>query len=282
MNIQIFDGKAFAKKILARESKPESAPGARPVLCDILVGRDPVSISYVKIKQRAAVEAGLDFRIETLPEHSTVQELLSVIDTLNRIESMAGLILQLPLPVHLESQRQTFLDEIRPNLDVDCLGTYQKTQFYEEGESYLPPAAAAVWEIILSLNLPLQQIKTVIVGQGELVGRPVGDFFRRHKFPFEVAGKDTPSISALTREADLVVLAAGHPALLKGDMIKKGAFVIDAGTSESSGGIVGDADFDSVSIKAGFLTPVPGGVGPVTVAMLIKNSLESASRLEKK
>ena len=190
---------------------------------------------------------------------------------------MCGLIVQLPLPEHLD--RQAVLDAIDPKIDVDCTGKINTDLFYH-GKAYVEfPTAAAVMEILDNSNDNLAGKKCLVIGYGQLVGRPVSFLLEQRGLKVDVARSKTENILELMKEADVIVSAVGKPKLVAGDKIKPGCIVIDAGTAESDGGIVGDVDFETVKDVAGFVSPVPGGVGPVTVAKLLFNVLKVAKRV---
>ncbi len=279
IGIMIIDGKQIAKNIISElKSEVDKLP-FRPVFCDILVGNDPVSLSYVKIKGRTAESAGLSFLLEQLPEVITTENLIEKIGKLNDTQNLYGLILQLPVPKHIS--RQSALDAINPKIDVDCLGSQNMEQFFSNQDSLIPPTAAAVMEIIGQLPEKYFRGQFVIVGQGQLVGRPVGELLRRKGYKFTVADRSTADLQGLCKSADVLISATGEAGIINSDFVKDGAAVIDAGTAEMDGGIVGDVDFAAVKNIAAYITPVPGGVGPVTVAMLLKNVVEVARASKK-
>lgn len=248
----------------------------RPVFCDVLVGDDKVSMQYVGMKAKAAIDAGLLFHRATFPASITTEELIKEIKILNKIQNMCGLILQLPLPPHLDTQMA--LDAVDPSIDVDCLGTVASEKFYRGEKAIGFPTALACIKLIDSLHLDLKGKKIVVLGQGNLVGKPVTALLRfLGSYPVAIS-IETKNKEDLIKEADLVISGIGKGEYITGDMIKQGAILIDAGTSESSSGIVGDVDLDSVKNVAGYASPVPGGVGPMTVAMLLHNVLEVAKR----
>jgi len=270
----IIDGKKISQDILSKLKEDVSRLPIRPMFCDVLVGEDPASAQYVKMKGRLAETIGIEFRRADFPSSIPTAELVAEIKKLNNLPRMAGLIVQLPLPASLG--RAEVLNAIDPSLDVDCTGEVNTRLFYEGQGSLLFPTAAAVMAILDSLDLDITNKSIVVVGQGELVGRPVAFLLRQRGLRMTVADKFTSNIPQLLKEADVIVSATGKGKLITGEGIKKGSVVIDAGTSESNGGIIGDVDFETVSQTAGFLSPVPGGVGPVTVAKLLGNVVQVA------
>jgi methylenetetrahydrofolate dehydrogenase (NADP+)/methenyltetrahydrofolate cyclohydrolase len=187
---------------------------------------------------------------------------------------MCGLIVQLPLPKHID--RRAVTEAIDLNIDVDSLTEKNSTQFYSGQKALIFPAALAVLEILDSTQIDLKSKNIVMLGEGELVGKPVAYLLRNRGLAVTTINKSTENKKEILKNADVIISAIGVPKFLSGDMIKEGSIIIDAGTSESEGGIAGDVDFESVKDVAGYISPVPGGVGPVTVSMLLQNVLEVA------
>ena len=279
--MQIIDGKKISRKILAQVKARVDMLSLRPVFCDVMVGDDPASLQYVQMKKRLAEKVGVRFHQAHFPSSITTDQLVKKINLLNNVQNMCGIIVQLPLPSHLD--KRAILDSIDPNLDVDCLGEIASTKFYQgtsDRELNLGfPTALACMFLLDSLQLDLSDKKIVVLGQGELVGRPVSALLRqRGFFPINITNKSVNKEEVI-KSADVIISGIGQGQYITGDMIKAGAVVIDAGTSESNGGIVGDVDLESVKKVASFISPVPGGVGPVTVAMLLHNVLQVAKHL---
>ncbi len=270
----ILDGKFIASRILKHLKAETAQLQFQPLFCDILVGSDPVSLSYVKIKGRTAESAGLKFLLDQLPENISQQDLIKRIMELNQLPDLRGLIVQLPLPAHLD--RQVILNSINPHWDVDCLGETNAQNFYNGSIKIVPPTAGAVMTIIDTLPEKFHSGNFVIVGQGQLVGKPLAMLLRRRNYKLTVADSKTENLSALTKTADVLISGTGHANLITAAHVKPGAAIIDAGTAEMDGGIVGDVDYEAVKDIAAFITPVPGGVGPVTVAKLLSNVVEAA------
>lgn len=272
----IIDGRKIAKEILTDLKQKISHLPFVPVFCDVLVGNDPVSAQYVKMKAKAAERVGYKFRSADFPADIFTNDLITNIKTICREPNMCGLIVQLPLPESVD--KQAVLDAIDPNLDVDCIGSACGSNFYQGLPSPVFPTAAAVMELLKFTGTELRNKQIVIVGQGELVGKPVKYLLERQGIAPQIIRSKTPNAEEILRSADIIISAAGRPKLITGDKIKSGVIIIDAGTSESDGGIVGDVDQDSVAGQAAMLSPVPGGVGPVTVAMLMSNVYEVAAK----
>lgn len=270
----VIDGRKIAEKILKDLSEEIKNIPFKPLFCDILVGKDSVAQSYIRIKGKAAKSVGLDFCSVFLPQNIKSKEVAEKIKILNEKPNIRGLIIQLPVPENLNQQE--LLDAIDPSIDVDCMGSVNLQAFYRARPFFLPPTAAAILKILESLSLDISTKKILVMGQGSLVGKPVSFLLKQRGLLVDIADKSTSGVRELTREADIIISATGQPKLIVGNMIKPGSIILDAGTAETNAGIVGDIDFDSVSKVAGFISPVPGGVGPVTVAMLLSNVVKAA------
>ncbi len=272
--MQTINGKKISQDILAKVKNEVLLLPFVPVFCDVLVGADPASVQYVGIKSRKAESVGIKFHTASFSESITTQELISQIHILNKLENMCGIIIQLPLPEHIN--RKAVLDAIDPKLDVDCLGAVGGRKFYNNENTLGFPTALACMAVLDSLNLNLEGKKILVLGQGTLVGRPVTALLKFRGLAVDIVTRSTENKEELIKNADVIVSGLGQGKYLTGDMVKDGVVIIDAGTSEENGSIVGDVDFDSVVEKSSFLTPTPGGVGPVTVAMLLSNVLKVA------
>jgi len=242
----------------------------QPLFCDILIGDDPVATAFVKIKLRRADEVGYKPRLIQLPVTATTEAVIEEIRKIQRDPFLSGLIIQFPLPPNLD--KTAILNTIDSRVDVDCLKNV-KTRLKS-------PTAAAVAAILDQLLIDLTTKKILVIGQGELVGLPVTNLLKERGLNVITADVTTTNLSELTIGADIIISATGSPKLIKGNMLKVGVILIDCGTSESAGSIVGDVDVESVESKVEILAPVPGGVGPITVAMLLQNVLEVAKDLE--
>lgn len=277
--MQIIDGKKLRDEILGGIKKEVAALPFQPIFCDVMVGDDLASIQYVQTKKRAAEAVDLSFYQANFPYSITTESLIEEIKILNKVPNMCGIIVQLPLPASLN--KRAVLNSIDPSLDVDCLGQVASEKFYhnyDEKNDLAYPTALSCLALLDSLNLDLQDKNIVVLGQGMLVGRPMAALLHYKNFSsvsvIDKAGEDL----GLIKQADVIIFGIGNGKYIKGDMIKKGAILIDAGASESEGGIIGDVDLESVQDIAGYVSPVPGGVGPVTVAMLLKNVLQVAKK----
>jgi len=272
--IKIIDGRKIKDKILADIKKDIADLSFVPIFCDVLVGNDISSLQYVKMKARIAESVGVKFRTANFNEQVKTEELIEEIENLNKVPLMCGIILQLPLPSHIE--KRIVLDSIKSSFDVDCLGSINSENFYNNEGKLGYPTALACMEIIDSLKIDLSKLNILILGQGNLVGLPLTHLLRHKGYKVITVNSKTENPELLIKEADLIVSAIGKAKYLKGHMLKKGVILIDAGTSEDDGAVVGDVDLESVSSVASFVSPTPGGVGPVTVAMLLRNVLQVA------
>jgi methylenetetrahydrofolate dehydrogenase (NADP+)/methenyltetrahydrofolate cyclohydrolase len=276
----IIDGKKLSQEILSKVKDEATQLPFQPIFCDVLVGNDPASFQYVKMKGRKAEEVGIHFHGANFPGTITTDDLIKEIKILNQMPNMCGIIVQLPLPESID--KKAVLDSIDPRLDVDCLGTVASEKFYKGGigsnSSLGFPTALACMKLLDSINLDFKNKKIVVLGQGMLVGKPVTALLQFRNLSPTIITSKTPNKEDITKQADVIISGMGRGKYITGDMIKRGAVLIDAGTSESGAGIVGDVDLDSVKDIAGYVSPVPGGVGPVTVAMLLNNVLTVAKR----
>lgn len=272
--MQIIDGRKIRDEILDTLKKEVELLSFVPIFCDVLVGEDKVSEQYVRMKDRTASSVGIKFHNAHYPSSITTEELIEEIKNLNNISNMCGLIVQLPLPEKIDTRK--VLDAIDSDLDVDCLGTLASEKFYKNISHLAPPTANACVTILKSLNIDLQNKKMVVLGNGELVGRPVTALLKSLGFEVDTITRNTENKEIILKNADIVISGMGNGKYINSEMVKENAIIIDAGTSESGSGIIGDVDFESMKYMQGFISPVPGGVGPVTIAMLLQNVLTVA------
>lgn len=272
--MQIIDGKKISQEVLAKVKDEVAGLSFQPVFCDVLVGEDPASMQYVQMKGKRAESVGIHFHNANFPSSISTEELIKEIEVLNKIPNMCGIIVQLPLPESID--RRAVLDAIDPKLDVDCLGIISSENFYNGKIDLGFPTALSCMELLDSLNLDLQGKNIVVLGQGELVGRPVTALLNFRNLSPIIITRKTENKEELIKKADIIISGIGKGKYITGDMVKQGVVLIDAGTSESTSGIVGDIDLESVKDVASAISPVPGGVGPMTVAMLLKNVLNVA------
>jgi len=287
--MQIIDGRKLRGEILAKVKKEVAELNFTPVFCDVLVGDDSASIQYVEMKAKTAEMVGIHFHKAVFPASISTEDLIKEIQSLNKIKNMCGIIVQLPLPASID--KGAILDSIDSRLDVDCLGTLASHKFYDSYDSQTDlayPTALACMALLDSINLDLKAKNIVILGQGILVGKPVAALLHYRGLNYLPVTSKTENKEYILRQADIIISGIGKAKYITGNMIKFGAVLIDAGTSEEGAtpsgdrkNIVGDVDLESVKNIAGYLSPVPGGVGPVTVAMLLNNVLKVAKSFAK-
>lgn len=277
MTAKIIDGKAIANKILTGLKSKVKSQKSRPKLAVVYVGVDKPSKTYIMRKREAAKKVGIGFELYKFPADITQTQLLSELAKIQQNPHLTGLIVQLPIPKHLHTQ--TILDAVQPKFDVDCLNSsYIKTLKQENIKTaMLPPTPAAILEILRVLKVDLKNKKIVVVGQGRLVGKPLVAILRAMKTKPVACDKYTKDIPAQCRQADIIITATGQKDLIRGNMIKPCAIVIDAGVSFENKKMFGDINFAEVKKVASAVTPTPGGVGPITVAMLLKNIIFKSS-----
>jgi len=282
---ELIDGKlvsakvrgSIAEKVLEFKEKNGFAPG----LAVVLVGNNPASHVYVRNKHKACLEAGVtSFQIE-LPEETTEEELLAEIDRLNADPAVHGILVQLPLPGHISEEK--VINSISPEKDVDAFHPENVGRIMTGNYSFLPCTPAGVIELLDYYGVQISGKKCVVVGRSNIVGKPMALLLLERHGTVTVCHSRTRDLASITRDADILVVAIGKPRFLTADMVKEGAVVIDVGINRlPEGGLVGDVDFDGVKERASLITPVPGGVGPMTIAMLLKNTLSAAYSAVKK
>lgn len=265
----LLDGKKLAEKILNEVRKEVAGVKKKLRLAIVVLGNDPVVKSFIEKKKEAAKSVGIDVRVYPFPETITTNELRKRIAEIVHEKKNTGVIIQLSLPEHIN--RQYILNSVTPEKDVDVLSARSLGNFISGKSLLMPPVAGAAMALFDEYSISYQNKHVTILGAGALVGKPTALWLLREHVSFSMITSKTATPALLIREADIIIAGIGKPKYVTGDMVKEGAVVIDAGTSESKGKIVGDVDFESVLKKASALTPVPGGVGPLTVAMLLKN-----------
>lgn len=279
MSAARLDGKEVAAIILAEvaaevNSRLESGR-SQPSLSTVLVGDDPASDTYVRMKQRSAIEVGMASADYRLPASTSTDELLELVHTLNADDAVGGILVQLPLPRHIDPA--AVLDAIDPDKDVDGLHPVNAGRLLLGEPGLVPCTPAGIVELLERYDVPISGRRAVIVGRSNLVGKPVALLLLARDATVTIAHSRTPDLGALIREADVLVSAAGRPRLIRPDMVRPGAAVVDVGVSREDGRVVGDVD-TAVTEYAGWLTPNPGGVGPMTRAMLMRNTLWAERR----
>lgn len=262
--MKILDGSKLSQNILAGLPRSQKAK-----LAVIQVGNNPVSTQYIKEKGKAAKALGFGFELYRFPETIKASVLQSSIARISKDTKNTGILIQLPLPSHLPQQE--ILDCIPLKKDIDVLSSEALGLFAQGVLPWMPPTAKAVSILLQEAKVHLKGARVLVIGAGRLVGLPISLWLMRQGATVSILNKETKNLASFTRKADVVISGVGKQGLVKGSMIKKGAVVIDAGTSVEQGKTKGDVDFKSVSRKAKFISPVPGGVGPLTVACLFQN-----------
>lgn len=289
MEAKIIDGKLLAAnlraEIAAGTAKLKAEKGVTPGLAVILVGNNPASVSYVTAKEKACIEAGMLSREIRLPEETTQAELVGLVRELNEDPAIHGILVQLPVPKHISDK--AVIDAIAPEKDVDGFTPVNVGKMLIGEECFLPCTPHGIIKLIEFSGMDIKGKHAVVIGRSNIVGKPVAVLLSRKETNATVTlcHTGTKDIASFTRQADIVVVAAGRPDTLTGDMLKEGAVVIDVGVNRIADAsrpkgfrLAGDADYDSCSRVASAITPVPGGVGPMTITMLLWNTLESARR----
>lgn len=279
MTAKIIDGKGIAQEIraeLAREVAELTAQGKTPGLHVILVGDNPASKVYVRNKQRACEEVGISSTVHRLAEETTQVELLGLIEDLNNDEKVHGILVQLPLPGHLDEE--AVINAISPEKDVDGFHPLNVGKMYIGTGGVVPCTPAGVLELVKRTGVPIAGKHVVVIGRSNIVGKPAALLFLKENATVTICHSRTADVAAEARRADILIAAVGRPQLVKKDWVKPGAVVIDVGINRVDGKLVGDVDFEEVKEVAGAITPVPGGVGPMTIAMLLKATVEAAAR----
>lgn len=283
--MQIIDGKltsaAIREEIQKETSDFRARFGFAPGLAVIIVGEDPASQVYVRNKARACEEVGFYSEVHRLPEDTKEEDLLALIDKLNTDEKIHGILVQLPLPKHLNETE--LLLRISPEKDVDGFHPYNVGQLTIGNPVFPPCTPAGILELLRRYGIDPDGKRCVVVGRSNIVGKPMALLLMEANGTVTVCHRHTKNTEALTREADILVSAVGRAHFLTADMVKEGAVVIDVGMNrDENGKLCGDVDFDDVAPKCSYITPVPGGVGPMTITMLLKNTLKSAQKKAQK
>ncbi len=271
------DGKALAAKVKARAAEGAKDLPRKPGLAVILVGDNQASRVYVTGKEKDCAECGfLSFEYK-LPAETTQAELLELIDRLNGDEAVDGILVQLPLPEHLNEDQ--VLNAIHPEKDVDCFHPFNVGRLVIGDPVFLPCTPAGVMEMLKEYDIPVAGKHCVVLGRSNIVGKPMGALLLQQSGTVTTCHSRTPDLASFTRQADILVSAVGRVGLVTADMVKEGAVVIDVAMNRNAEGkLCGDVDYASVEPKASYITPVPGGVGPMTRAMLMENLLTAARR----
>lgn len=251
--------------------------GIVPGLAVILVGEDPASRSYVKGKEKGCEQVGIYSELIEFPETITEERLLAEIDRLNGDDRINGILVQLPLPKHIEEK--AIIERISPEKDVDGFHPISVGRMMTGQDTFLPCTPHGIVELVKETNLDISGKHVVVIGRSNIVGKPVGQLFLNENATVTYCHSKTQNMKELTKLADILIVAVGRPKMVTADYIKEGAVVIDVGVNRlETGKLCGDVDFDKVLDVAGYITPVPKGVGPMTITMLLHNTVESAKR----
>jgi len=280
MTAKIIDGLAVAKAIradLSVQASELAQQGVKPGLAVILVGDDPASRVYVAKKVKACADVGIASTVHPFPADVNPSSVLDLIEQLNTDDRVHGILVQLPLPPQFDVR--TLLEAISQDKDVDGFHLYNVGALVA-GHTVFPPCTPfGVQQLLLHERIPIEGQNVVVVGASNIVGKPMGLMLMQQNATISICHAKTRDLAQFTILADILIVAAGKPSLIKGEMVKTGAVVIDVGINRlPDGRLVGDVDFDAVAAKASHITPVPGGVGPMTVTMLLRNTIHSAQR----
>ena len=276
---KIINGKEvsqFVKDNIKKEVEELKSKGVSVGLAVILVGEDPASKIYVSNKKKACEELGIISQEYLMPAETTTQELISLIETLNKEKTVNGILCQLPLPKGIDEK--TVLNAISPEKDVDAFHPVNVGKIMIGDYDFVPCTPAGIMEMLSYYNIEISGKTCVVIGRSNIVGKPMSMLLLHKNGTVTTCHSRTKDLSSVTRSADILVSAVGKANFVTADMVKDGAVVIDVGMNRGEGKLCGDVVFDEVSQKASYITPVPGGVGPMTIAMLMKNTLTAAKK----
>lgn len=280
----IIDGKALSAKLknqMKEKVDTLKATGINPCLAVIIVGENPASKVYVNNKKKSCAELGIESLEYALPEETTEEELLRIIDELNNNENVDGILCQLPLPSHI--CEKNIINSISPEKDVDAFHPENVGHIMIGDYTFLPCTPAGVMEMLKEYEIDVAGKNCVVVGRSNIVGKPMTMLLLKENATVTVCHSRTKDLASFTRQADVLVSAVGKPGLITDDMVKENAVVIDVAINRlENGKLCGDVDFENVKEKASFITPVPGGVGPMTIAVLMKNTVTAAENRKNK
>lgn len=279
MSATLLNGKEIAakrKEALKKEVEALKAKGITPGLAVILVGEDPASQTYVRAKRKACEKIGINSVLIEKEATITEEELLEEIDRLNEDESIDGILVQLPLPSHISEQ--AVIERISPEKDVDGFHPINIGRMMTNQETFLPCTPHGILVMLKEANIELEGKHVVVVGRSNIVGKPVGQLLLNEHATVTYCHSRTKDLRSLTSQADILIVAVGRANFIGADDVKEGAIVVDVGINRMDGKLYGDVDFDAVKEKASYITPVPGGVGPMTITMLLENTILSARK----
>lgn len=275
----IIDGKQLASEIIEELKKERALISKKIRLAVVLIGNNPVSLSFIKQKEKIAKSLDIDFRLYQYPETIKTKELRKKVSDICRVTFNRGVVVQLPLPSHINTQ--VVLNAILPFKDPDVLSEKNLGKFYTNRLNILPPVVSALKFLLEKYQINVEGKNVLIIGRGQLVGKPAAVWFIHQRATVTVANSKTQNLKGLIKTADIIVTAAGIPNLITSEIVKQGVIIFDAAVVSESGRLKGDADINSLKEKAALLTPVPGGLGPLTVAFLFKNLLDLVKQQKK-
>ena len=282
MSATIIDGKAFAlglrERVAGEVARFTAAAGRKPGLAVVLVGDDPASAVYVRSKHKATIAAGMESFEHRLPADTSEEVLLALVDRLNADPAVDGILVQLPLPPQIDERG--VITRIDPDKDVDGFHPVNAGRLASGLPGFVPCTPLGCLMLLKDQRPDLAGLNAVVIGRSNIVGKPMAALLTAESCTVTIAHSKTRDLAGVVRSADVVAAAVGRPQMVKGDWIKPGAIVIDVGINRTDDGLVGDVDFDGAASVAGAITPVPGGVGPMTIACLMRNTLVSAARRE--
>lgn len=272
---KLLDGSKVADKVeanISQEVDNLKEQGVQPTLAVILAGHDPASQVYVSYKEKACERVGIESRVIDLPDEVTDEEVLAEVEALNEDDEVDGILVQLPLPESVENEDR-IIKAVDPEKDVDGFHPENVGELTIHGTDLAPCTPKGIMEILERYNIDLEGKDAVVIGRSNIVGKPLATMLRRANATVTTCHSRTKNLKAHTKRADLLAVAIGKPEYITADMVKEDAIVIDIGTNRTEDGVTGDVDFDDVIDKVQAITPVPGGVGPMTIATLLKNTL---------
>lgn len=275
--MKLIDGKALATEVrasLKNDVQELKSKGITPILAVILVGDDKASQIYVRNKNKACQDVGIKYEEFLLDKDTTMEKLLSLIETLNNREDVYGILLQSPLPKHLNADEA--FRKISPEKDVDGFNPVNVGRLCLKQDGFVSCTPAGIMKMFEKYNINLEGKNAVVLGRSNIVGKPMSLCLLNNDATVTICHSKTQNLAEITKKADILVVALGKPKFVTKDMVKDGAVVIDVGINRTENGIVGDVDFENVKEKTSYITPVPGGVGPMTIAMLMNNVVKAA------
>lgn len=281
MSAKIIDGRAISNQVLMEIKKDlellKDKLGIVPGLAVIIVGKNPASEIYVKHKEKACQDLGFYSEKHQLEENTSTEKILELLKELNQNPKIHGILVQLPLPKHINSEK--ILETINPAKDVDGFHPFNLGNLFLGKDCFFPCTPQGIIELLKRESIEIQGKRVVVVGRSIIVGKPLALLFLQNDATVTICHSKTSELSEVTAQADILVVAIGRPRFITGKMIKKGAVVIDVGVNRLEGKLCGDVDFDSAKEVASAITPVPGGVGPMTIVMLMRNTVKAAKAL---